>query len=81
MVWLNLMQHLTLVDVASWHQGQGLLSGAGYWDWSYLAAVFNTDVFAATRNFFNGFVKSGQIWALAIGLVVGYVVRGLTTYG
>jgi hypothetical protein len=26
-------------------------------------------------------VKSGQIWALLIGLVVGYIFRNLTKYG
>lgn len=27
------------------------------------------------------FVQTGQIWALLIGLVLGYIVRNLTSYG
>lgn len=82
MAWINLVQHLTphLADVASWHMGHSLLSGIEHWDWSYLAA-FNTDVFANTRAFFNNFVKSGQAWALGVGLILGYVIRGFMTYG
>ncbi|BAT51455.1 unknown protein [Nostoc sp. NIES-3756] len=29
----------------------------------------------------NHFVQTGQIWALLIGLVVGYMFRNLTKYG
>ncbi len=49
-------------------------------DWNLLAQ-FNTDVFAGTRAYFNNFVKSGQVWALLIGIVLGYLFRGFTTYG
>jgi hypothetical protein len=87
MIWIDLAQ-LTphFADVASWHMGQGLLSGIGHtaigsWDGNHLAALFNTDVFASTRGFFNNFVQSGQAWALFIGLILGYVLRGFMTYG
>ncbi|NJR66722.1 MAG: hypothetical protein HC772_17680 [Leptolyngbyaceae cyanobacterium CRU_2_3] len=82
-----------LADVASWHMGQELLSsigngastgywtGTGYWDESHLAALLNTDVFANTRNFFNNFIKSGQVWALCTGLILGYLIRGFLSYG
>jgi hypothetical protein len=51
-------------------------------DWSLLAQQqFDTDVFAGTRAWFNNFIQSGQIWALIIGFVIGYILRGLTTYG
>jgi hypothetical protein len=81
MILLNLVQHLTLADVTSWQIGHGLLSGMGHWDMSHLAALFNTDVFAGVRTFFNNFLKSGQAWALAIGVIFGYIFRALTTYG
>jgi hypothetical protein len=42
---------------------------------------FDTDVFRGARGIFNNFMKSGQLWAFLIGLVVGYVLRALTTYG
>ncbi|WP_143467719.1 hypothetical protein [Leptolyngbya ohadii] len=46
-----------------------------------LAQQFETDVFRNARVAFNNFIKSGQAWALAVGFVIGYIVRGLTTYG
>jgi len=29
----------------------------------------------------NHFIQTGQVWALLIGLVIGYVIRNLTSYG
>lgn len=46
-----------------------------------LAQQFDTDPFRGTRTAFNNFVRTGQAWALLIGFVLGYIVRGLTTYG
>lgn len=30
---------------------------------------------------FTHFVQTGQAWALLIGLVIGYMIRNLTSYG
>lgn len=49
-------------------------------DW-HLSALLDTDVFRPVREFFNHFVKSGQAWALFIGLVIGYFIRSFTSYG
>ncbi|GAB4242384.1 MAG: hypothetical protein Kow00121_68210 [Elainellaceae cyanobacterium] len=64
--WSSLNQHSLL-----WHSAI---------DWSLLAQ-FDTDVFRPVREFFDNFVESGQVWALLIGLIIGYLVRSLTTYG
>jgi hypothetical protein len=45
------------------------------------AQQFNTDVFAATRGWFDNFLKTGQVWALIMGFVLGFVLRGMTSYG
>jgi hypothetical protein len=29
----------------------------------------------------NHFLQTGQVWALLIGLVIGYIIRNLSTYG
>jgi hypothetical protein len=77
-----------LAAIGSWQEaGHGLLQLGGDWSHagsrleSHLAVLFNTDVFAATRSFFDHFFKTGQAWALLIGIVVGYLLRGLTSYG
>ncbi|ACK71295.1 hypothetical protein PCC7424_2890 [Gloeothece citriformis PCC 7424] len=40
----------------------------------------DTDVIAQFQQSFNHFVESGQVWALAIGLVLGYLFRSFTSY-
>ena len=45
-----------------------------------LAQQFDQDVVGDLGNALNTFVQSGQIWALLIGFVLGYLLRGMTTY-
>jgi hypothetical protein len=82
MIAIDLMQHLTgLAEVNIWADlRQGLLWQM-HWDWSHLAQQFNTDVFAATRGWFDSFLKTGQVWALVIGFVLGFIFRGMASYG
>jgi len=42
---------------------------------------FDTDVFKGARNTFSSFIKTGKLWVFLGGLVVGYLLRALTTYG
>jgi hypothetical protein len=30
---------------------------------------------------FDSFIQSGQGWTLLIGLIIGYIIRGFTSYG
>jgi hypothetical protein len=43
--------------------------------------VTDPDVVGQMQKTWNHFVQTGQIWALLIGLVVGYIFRNLTKYG
>ena len=43
-----------------------------------IAQQFDQDVLGDINEGFSKFVESGQVWALLIGLVVGFVVRGIT---
>lgn len=45
-----------------------------------LAQFDDVDVLADIVNLWNTFIESGQVWALIIGLIIGYFLRGLTTY-
>jgi hypothetical protein len=82
MLLVHLAQDMTtwLASVSDWSE-----IWQGYWqsptDWSLLAQQFETDVFANFRSSFNNFIESGQAWALIIGLVIGYLIRSLTSYG
>jgi hypothetical protein len=43
--------------------------------------ISDPNVLGQMQSSWNHFVKTGQIWALLIGLVIGYIIRNLTSYG
>ena len=45
-----------------------------------IAQQFDQDVLGDAGNIFSNFVQSGQLWALLIGFVLGYMLRSVTTY-
>lgn len=45
-----------------------------------IAQQFEQDFFSSSGKILGDFVESGQLWALLIGVVIGYVIRGITTY-
>lgn len=45
-----------------------------------LAQQFDQDILGDMGKLWNTFIESGQVWALLIGIAVGYMVRGLTAY-
>lgn len=49
-------------------------------DWIVLAqSVEDPDVLGQMRTAFANFVESGQIWALGIGAVVGYLFKSFVS--
>jgi hypothetical protein len=40
--------------------------------------IRDPNVLGQIQSAFNYFIKSGQVWALLIGLFLGYVIRGIT---
>ncbi|BAU40469.1 hypothetical protein [Leptolyngbya sp. O-77] len=89
MMWIDLAHHaLTWVssapsfaDPASWSLAPDGLLWHWQLDYPTLAQQFDTDVFAGVRRAADNFVKTGQVWALLIGIIIGYLLRGFTTYG
>ncbi|MTJ09769.1 hypothetical protein [Anabaena sp. UHCC 0204] len=43
--------------------------------------IKDPDILAQMQGAWNHFVKTGQIWAMFIGVVVGYLFKSLTSYG
>ena len=69
-----------VADLGSWSNlSQGWVEHSGL-DW-VLAQQFDTDVFKNTRLIMGDFVKSGKLWVLLAGIIVGYIIRSLTSYG
>lgn len=45
-----------------------------------LAQQFDQDILGDMVSVWNGFVESGQLWALLFGIVLGYFIRNLTAF-
>ncbi|MEB3267939.1 MAG: hypothetical protein VKJ09_05300 [Leptolyngbya sp.] len=45
-----------------------------------LAQQFDQDILGDLGGAFKTFIDSGQVWALIIGIVIGYLFRSMTTY-
>jgi hypothetical protein len=43
--------------------------------------ITDPNVVGQMQKAFNHFVQTGQVWALLIGLLIGYMIRNLTSYG
>ena len=43
--------------------------------------VTDPNILGQMQKAFSHFVQSGQVWALLIGVVIGYLFRNLTSYG
>ena len=41
---------------------------------------FDQDILGDLGNLFANFIESGQVWALLIGFVLGYMLRSVTTF-
>ena len=46
-----------------------------------VAQYFDQDILGDMNGAFGNFVESGQIWAMLIGFVIGYIFKSLTSYG
>jgi hypothetical protein len=42
--------------------------------------VEDPDVLGQMQKAWNNFVETGQVWALLIGIFIGYMFRSLTSY-
>ncbi|TAF04394.1 MAG: hypothetical protein EAZ77_15760 [Nostocales cyanobacterium] len=61
------------------------LLGNLHFDITVLAAEYTNikdpDLMGQMQATWNNFVKTGQIWATLIGMIIGYLLKGLTSYG
>lgn len=70
-----------LDSISYWNDALGGLNSHSSLDWLVLAQqVDDPNVLGQMGNAWNNFVKTGQIWAMLIGLVIGYFFRGMTSF-
>lgn len=43
-------------------------------------AQFEDNLGSSFQSAWDNFIQSGQVWALVIGFIVGYVFRSITSY-
>lgn len=43
--------------------------------------ITDPDLMGQMQKVFHNFIATGQVWALLVGFVVGYMLRGMTSYG
>ncbi|MHC5597660.1 MAG: hypothetical protein ACYTXC_17265 [Nostoc sp.] len=43
--------------------------------------ITDPNVLGQIQKAWGHFIQTGQVWALLIGLVIGYMIRNLTSYG
>jgi hypothetical protein len=46
-----------------------------------IGQYFDQDLIGTTGQMLNGFYESGQLWALLIGVVIGYGLKSFSSYG
>lgn len=44
------------------------------------AQTFNEDILGNIGKSWDNFIRTGQVWALIIGFVFGYIFRSITSY-
>lgn len=45
-----------------------------------LAQTYSDDLGSTVQGAWDNFIQSGQVWALLIGFVIGYIFRSITSY-
>ncbi|MBP0029361.1 hypothetical protein PN466_17070 [Roseofilum reptotaenium CS-1145] len=57
------------------------LYGVGGFFSVVLAQQTDADLMANVKTAFANFIESGQVWAFILGIILGYIIRQITTYG
>jgi hypothetical protein len=58
-----------------------LVAKTPYWLVVLAYQVRETNLWGQVQSAWNHFVQTGQIWALIIGLILGYFIKGFTSFG
>jgi len=70
--------HLSAIDIPS-NLHLNIADLHSHINMDLLAQQFKQDIMGDVGKGWNSFVKSGQIWALIIGVAVGYLFRSITS--
>lgn len=67
--------------ISSWNDALEGLNHLLSLDWSVFAQLqTDTNIFSNVGKAWDNFVKTGQVWAMLIGIVIGYLFKTFTTF-
>lgn len=73
------VSHLPHVSAIDWFHGWPLQH-----DWTLMQSgdgQFSQDLAGDFQRGWNHFVKTGQVWAMLFGIILGYMIKQFTTFG
>ncbi|MCS6812026.1 MAG: hypothetical protein NZ772_00390 [Cyanobacteria bacterium] len=73
------VSHLPHVGAIDWFHSWLL-----HHDWTLLQSgdgQFSQDLAGSFQRSWNHFVKTGQVWAMLFGIILGYMIKQFTTFG
>lgn len=73
----DLSSHLSAIDITS-NLHFNIADLHSHINMDLLAQQYKQDIMGDVGKGWNNFVKTGQIWALIIGVAVGYLFRSIT---
>ena len=71
------------VQIISWSSLGNLVDIFSIFDWHFLlnwnlaAPQVNSDLWADVQSAWSHFIECGQVWALLVGLFVGWIVKSI----
>jgi hypothetical protein len=70
---------LELINLIPLQDGS-VVSSTNLWGDAFVIAQFKDNLFNDFQGAWDNFIQTGQAWALLIGVVVGYVIRSITSF-
>jgi hypothetical protein len=70
---------LELINLIPLQDGS-FVSSTNVWGDAFVMAQFKDNLFNDFQGAWDNFIQTGQAWALLIGVVVGYVIRSVTSF-
>jgi len=58
-----------------------LVAKTPYWVIVLAQQIRETNLWGEVQSAWGHFVQTGQVWALLIGFILGYFIKGFTTFG
>jgi hypothetical protein len=80
---ISLMQDMTswFVGMTHWTDTLQMIHWHLPLDLAVLDKPLHVDLAGDVQRAFNNFVKTGQVWAFLIGIILGYLFRSFTSFG